>query len=137
MEELEQGLEVLREGVDHLKSKMDQILEILQVLARREDHPQLVVPAETITPHFQQTSSPILYYQYPYVAVVTPTQYPRLMFPRPPPQQPLSVSPRNQWNHNHHQNQCRPLNNQERRYICFDPIPLTYTNYCHTWSKMP
>ena len=50
MEELEQGQEVLREDVDLIKRKIDQILEKLQVLERKEVHLKPIASAESVTP---------------------------------------------------------------------------------------
>ncbi|MCI54192.1 hypothetical protein A2U01_0075441, partial [Trifolium medium] len=69
------------------------------------------------------------YFQYPYMAATAQGQYPQQMYPMPAPQQPLMMP---QQNHQQRptgyqqKNQSEPRNNNERRRVYLDRLPMPY-----------
>lgn len=56
MEQIEKNQTTMKEEMDAMKGTVDQILESMMTLARREDNPQVPVGTENTTPLFGSTS---------------------------------------------------------------------------------
>ncbi|XP_027347973.1 uncharacterized protein LOC113859382 [Abrus precatorius] len=80
-----------------------------------------------------QPSFPIPHMSYPYVNAISQNLSPQSYQSRPyqpaPPTFPIAppMRPPQHWNQNPNLNQIRPQNNQERKQVQFNPIPMSYT----------
>src|SRR3954467_1261380 len=125
MEELQQDQELLRAEVSQLKSQMDQIMEILQVLLKKECNIPPIITKQVNTPLAFSVAT--LTQGKPYVMSCdsyfevekeTPVCFPQSVLHRTLHQHPLSVPSQG----NKKQKQDR---NRDRTH--FDPIPMSYT----------
>lgn len=57
MDQLEQNQTALREDVDEMRGKLDQLLEAMLVMAKKEENSQAAVNAEKVAPPFGSTSN--------------------------------------------------------------------------------
>src|SRR3954469_20327947 len=125
MEELQQDQELLRVEVSQLKSQMDQIVEILQVLLKKECNIPPIITKQVNTPLAFSVATPTQgkpsvmscdsYFE---VEKETHVCFPQSVLHRTLHQHPLSVP--SQGNKKQKQNQIRGR-------TTYDPIPMTYT----------
>ncbi|XP_058782684.1 uncharacterized protein LOC131657242 [Vicia villosa] len=125
MEELQQDQELLRAEVSQLKIQMDQIMETLQVLLKREcNFPPIITKqvdthlAFSVATSNQGQPSVMSCDSYFGVEKETPVCFPQSVLRRTLHQRPLSVPSQG----NKKQKQDR---NRDRTH--FDPIPMSYT----------
>src|SRR4051812_3612801 len=95
MEELQQDQELLRAEVNQLKSQMNQIMEILQVLLKREDNFPFIVTKQVGVPVVLPNSTTVQRQYHPVSTLVpsggpSPKDLPQPSFSKLPDQQSLS-----------------------------------------------
>src|SRR3954468_13199675 len=129
MKELQQDQELLRAEVNQLKSQMNQIMEILQILLKREDNFPFVVTKQVGVPIVLPNSTTVQRKYHPVSTLVpsygpSPKDLPPPLFSKIPDQQSLSALRQSQGNHQQDENLNKPLKKQQKRPCHSTIIPM-------------